>query len=69
MSWNHLAREEKTNHCSFLFILFLSSKEPRDPDQLYSTLKSILQQVKVGVFFSFTSCKYFEMISHMAFPY
>lgn len=29
----------------------ISSKEPRDPEQLYSTLKTILQQVKVGVFF------------------
>jgi hypothetical protein len=28
----------------------LSSKEPKDPEQLYSTLKNILQQVKVGVF-------------------
>lgn len=66
---NPLAGGQKTNHCSLLFALFLSSKEPKDPDQLYSTLKSILQQVKVGVFFSFTSCRYFEMISHMEFPY
>lgn len=29
----------------------ISSKEPRDPEQLYSTLKTILQQVKVGVSF------------------
>lgn len=48
---------------------FLSSKEARDPDQLYSTLRSILQQVKVGVRFSSTSRKCFEMISHMEFPY
>lgn len=66
---NPLARGQKTNHCSLLFPLLLSSKEPKDPDQLYSTLKSVLQQVKVGVFFSFTSCRYFEMISHMEFPY
>lgn len=47
---NQLAIGYKSNHCS-LFPFFLSSKEPRDPDQLYSTLKSILQQVKVGVLF------------------
>lgn len=30
--------------------LFLCSKELKDPDQLYSTLKNILQQVKVKHF-------------------
>ncbi|OBS71860.1 hypothetical protein A6R68_13562 [Neotoma lepida] len=36
-----------TNPSSLLSVL--SSKEPKDPEQLYSTLKNILQQVKVDL--------------------
>lgn len=44
----------------FWYSYFLSSKEPKDPDQLYSTLKTILQQVKVSASSSLPSVKIFK---------
>ncbi|KAL2307544.1 hypothetical protein Nmel_000513 [Mimus melanotis] len=38
--------ENKGLKLIFLYSYFPSSKEAKDPDQLYSTLKTILQQVK-----------------------
>lgn len=40
---------EQNIHFNLLVQFFFSSKEPKDPDQLYSTLKNILQQVKVSI--------------------
>lgn len=44
-----LSPSPSQNHSFFFFVCYLSRvrKELKDPDQLYSTLKTILQHVKV----------------------
>lgn len=53
----HHKNEDKGFKLIFLCSYFLSSKEPKDSDQLYSTLKTILQQVKVSASSSLPSVK------------
>lgn len=42
------AREEGQKDSHLRLGIFYSSKELKDPDQLYTTLKNLLAQIKVG---------------------